>query len=521
MHRRIASAFVAATVTGAAFILAGPGPAGADTVTLTGTLSAYGTAQRPVESGAGDITANLSCQQKTRVALELRTGAGVLLAGQSVNCRNGGSVRASVGVAGTYTIHLRERAGMGTAYTLTVVTPPVAPATTTTTVAPAPTTTVAPTTTTTAPTTTTTAPPPAPACSGVEVRAGTSIQAAIDANPTGTVLCIRAGTYRPTSPITPKTNQKLIGEPGVVVNGSGTVPVGIKGWGTGATGVVVRGLVVESFAGDGIQANDGWVVENTEIRYNAESGIKPGWITRNNNVHHNGRYGMSGLYGSEGSLIENNEIAYNNTAGHDWWDAGATKFVSSRNLTVRGNHVHDNDGPGLWTDGNNVFTTYENNRVENNKGSGILVEISYDTIVRNNVVRGNGFADPYWGGGAGIQSASSPRVEVYGNTVENNKNGILLVQQGDRGAGNLGTYLLKDNVVRDNTVRMGTGFSGVFHYGLADPMPVYTTWNNRFSGNTYRVPDLGARWWQWADGERTRSEWTGYGLDVTGTFVTG
>ena len=28
---------------------------------------------------------------------------------------------------------------------------------------------------------------------------------------------------------------------GTVVNGGGTVPVGIKGWGTGATGVVVRG----------------------------------------------------------------------------------------------------------------------------------------------------------------------------------------------------------------------------------------------------------------------------------------
>ena len=518
LRRALLAGLVVVTASGALVL---PGPAGADSRTFTGTLPARGTAQHSFSSGVGRIDLSISCTPRARLYVEVLGGSGGVYQG-NVNCRNAATVNATANVAGTYTVVLTDRGSSSTTYTLRVTTPDVV-STTTTTTAPAPTpTTTAPTTTTTAPTTTTTAPPtspPAPTCTGVEVRSGSSIQAAIDANAPGTVFCIRAGTYRVTSPVVPKSNMQLIGEPGSVVTGGDAVSVGIKGWGTGATGVVVKGLVVERFTGDGIQASTGWVVESSELRYNGQSGLKPGDVTRNNRIHHNGRYGISGGYGSDGSVISGNEIAFNNTANHDWWDAGATKFITTRNLKVLNNHVHDNNGPGLWTDGNNIYTTFDGNRVENNAGSGIIHEISYDAVIRNNTISGNGFSDPYSMGGAGISVSTSLNTEIYGNTVSNNKQGILLVQQGERGAGSYGTYQAKNNYVHDNDIRMSRGFTGVHHYGITDAGPLYSTWNNRFESNTYSVSNLLGRWWQWANVERTRLEWQGLGLDLFGEFL--
>lgn len=501
MSRRALFAVLAATLVAGVLLLSRP--AGAESVTLGGSLASRTSVEHSFQSGPGPVTVSLSCAPRARVLLEVKGTNRTVLASQSVNCRSTGSVQASAAEAGSYSVALTERAGYSTIYTLSITTPQILGTTTTT---------------TSAPTTTTVPPPPPTGCSGVEVPAGASIQAAIDARPSGTVFCIRAGLYRLSSPLVPKTNMQLLGESGALVNGGGVVDVGIKGWGTGATGVVVRGLVVENFRVDGIQASSGWVVENSEVRYNGESGIKPGDITRYNYVHHNGRYGMSGGYGSVGSVVEGNEIAFNNTANYDWYDAGATKFVNTRNLLLRNNDVHDNYGPGLWTDGNNKDTTFEGNRIENNQGSGIIHEISYDAVVRNNVVTGNGFSDPNWGGGAGIQVASSPNVEIYGNRVELNKNGILLVQQGDRGAGSFGSYVLTNNFIHDNTIRMSSGFTGIYHYGMANPAPLYTTWNNRFSANSYWLTNLLARHWQWADAEKTRLDWQALGFDLAGTF---
>ena len=57
---------------------------------------------------------------------------------------------------------------------------------------------------------------------------------------------------------------------------------------------------------------------------------------------------------------------------------------------MRDNHVHHNEGPGLWTDIDNIHTLYEGNLVEHNANVGIFHEISYDAVIRNNIVRDNG-----------------------------------------------------------------------------------------------------------------------------------
>src|SRR4029453_16554825 len=101
-----------------------------------------------------------------------------------------------------------------------------------------------------------------------------------------------------------------------------------------------------------------------------------------------------GIGGSAPNLVVTaNEIAFNNYAGYcTCWEAGGGKWTESRHLTITGNQVHDNRGPGLWTDSNNVDVLYAHNLVERNSGAGIFHETSFNAVIRDNIVRRNGFA---------------------------------------------------------------------------------------------------------------------------------
>jgi len=166
-----------------------------------------------------------------------------------------------------------------------------------------------------------------------------------------------------------------------------------------AANVVVKHLTIEKFANEAqkgvvnFSQGAGWVIDSNEVRWNHGTGIVVGanGKARGNYVHHQGQMGMK-AFGTN-PLVEDNEIAFNNTAWFgpgQYGEAGATKFVATNGLIVRGNFSHDNDGPGLWTDINNVDCLYEDNIVQDNKWRGIFHEISYDCVIRNNIVTGNG-----------------------------------------------------------------------------------------------------------------------------------
>ncbi len=94
------------------------------------------------------------------------------------------------------------------------------------------------------------------------------------------------------------------------------------------------------------------------------------------------------------------------------------KWFDSTGLTVSDNKVHHNNGPGLWTDINNIQTIYERNFVHNNTSHGIFHEIGYNAIIRDNRVVDNGGAGRLSGwGDAGIRVAASRDVEIYGNVL--------------------------------------------------------------------------------------------------------
>jgi parallel beta-helix repeat protein len=271
------------------------------------------------------------------------------------------------------------------------------------------------------------------------------------------------------------------------------------------------------------RAGERWLVADNEVRFNAAAGITLGdqSIARHNHVHHNGQLGIRAPDAS-GALVEGNEIAFNNPEleFNPGFDAGGAKFVKTRDLVVRDNHVHDNRGNGLWLDIDNVDALIEGNLVEDNEGQGIFYEISYDAVIRGNEVRGNarlrdGVESCPLLYGAGILIAHSGNVEVYDNVVEDNCNGIGGVQQ-DRGGGDRGEYLLEDLYVHDNTIVMSRGRSGVAQPFSSTPDAFSNARNNRFENNRYVVPDASGAWWAWNDDTVTWREWNAAGQDTAG-----
>jgi parallel beta-helix repeat protein len=290
-------------------------------------------------------------------------------------------------------------------------------------------------------------------------------------------------------------------------------------------GVHVVGFVVEKFANraqrGAVHAEGlGWRIQRNDIRLNHAHGINSrGAQVLNNHLHHNGQLGIGGGGGS-GQLVADNEIDHNNTAGFSpLWEAGGGKWAMTDGLVVRANNVHDNQGKGLWTDINNIRTTYENNTVHANASHGIYHEISYEAVIRNNRITDNGLSLPLPGwGGAGIRVAASPDVEIHGNVLSGNQNAIMLVQQRRVDSPSpYGPHELRDMNVHDNDITMSRNATGMVN-DTGDES--FYDRNNRFHSNTYRLNPLDGRFFAWDDDLWDRAAWTQrFGHDTAGRFI--
>jgi hypothetical protein len=297
----------------------------------------------------------------------------------------------------------------------------------------------------------------------------------------------------------------------------------------GPSDVTIRNLIVEKYANlaeiGAINAGPvrGWTVEGNEVRLNHGAGVAFGGVNlkvQSNNVHHNGEVGITGS-GSD-SVVEGNESAFNNEAGFDTaWGGGGTKFSFTENLTVRNNFVHNNIGPGLWTDTNNVNTVYEYNHTRGNKGGGIVHEISYRAVIRYNVVEDEPTSGPvgiWFGGGITVQNSAD--VAVYGNTVTNCGNGITALQANRGSNPQTGQpYLTKNFNVHDNTITQSAGeAAGIVSDPHAFGNQIFTAWNNQYAHNTYRLLDLSGQYFDWLNQARRKEDWQSFGNDVDGVF---
>ena len=277
-------------------------------------------------------------------------------------------------------------------------------------------------------------------------------------------------------------------------------------FGGAAQGVVLRNLIVEKYASDAqagaIYADDarGWRISDVTARWNHGAGLSFGPETRvlGGSFSHNGQLGIAGS-GGEGSRIQGVEIAFNNYAGYDpRWEAGGTKFWATKGLIVRRSCIHHNAGPGLWTDNDNVGTIYEHNKVFKNAYEGIKHEISYEAIIRHNLVARNatsGRDNWLWGSQILIQDSSN--VDVYENLVESAGafgNGIGVIYQ-DRGSGAYGRWQAVNNSVHHNRIvhRGRRGRNGIVTDTGDDRF--WRDAGNSFDSNTYIVADRTFEHW--------------------------
>ncbi|HET9607199.1 MAG TPA: right-handed parallel beta-helix repeat-containing protein [Nitrospira sp.] len=291
--------------------------------------------------------------------------------------------------------------------------------------------------------------------------------------------------------------------------------------------VLVEGLIIEKFANPAqrgaVQAQGpGWRIQNNDVRLNHGHGVytdSTGGEIVGNRLHHNGQLGLGG--DGDYVAVTSNEIDHNNTAGFDiLWEAGGMKWFNSTGLKVSHNNVHHNTGPGLWTDINNIHTTYERNNVYNNTNHGIYHELSYHAIIRNNRIVYNEGAEPLSGwGDAGIRVSASRDVEVYGNVLIGNTNAIMLIQQRRNDSpSEYGPHELDNIIIRDNDITMTDNLTGMVNDNGDDSL--YRR-NIRFSNNTYRLANEDGRYFAWAGDNVTRTTWTqAIGHDRTGKFLT-
>jgi parallel beta-helix repeat protein len=315
----------------------------------------------------------------------------------------------------------------------------------------------------------TTKPPPPSTClagGGVAIGAGDDAQRVVSAHRAGTTYIVKAGTHLRNFSVQPKSGDRFCGEPGAVLDGGRSLESAFSG---GATNVTLDAITVVNYnsgrQGAAIQPQphaSGWLVRNVSALRNSWAGllVADGMKILGGHYNDNDQLGIGGNAATgivldglddDPATLDGPELARNHTfhAGCDF-EAGGMKWDVGQ-VTVRNAHVHDNDCRGLWADINARNALIEHNLVEDNRAEGIFYEISQDAVIRNNRVHRNGLRASGWYWDGAITVASSFNVEVYGNRLSGNYNGITGTQQ-DRPDSTPPAHLLTGYHVHDNLI---------------------------------------------------------------------
>ena len=268
-------------------------------------------------------------------------------------------------------------------------------------------------------------------CTGVVVKPGASIQAAIDRSPPGSTLCLGAGHYATKVTIKPKNGMSLVGagKQATFIRTT-SAPTVIEA--RGRNGVLLKGFDVSGAVGSrackpgcgrGIRPGIGTVIEDVRSHHNAIAGIGgagPDLLVRDSELDHNGGPSFVGCC------------------------AGGIK--ASKGFRIENSYVHDNAGIGIWCDVGCRYGSFEvrGNTVVGNTVGGIRYEISASrAVISGNTVRGNNTIDK--GGHGGIEINSSRNAVVEHNVVSgNSRAGIVANGRRDPGLANV--------AIRSNTL---------------------------------------------------------------------
>jgi parallel beta-helix repeat protein len=294
----------------------------------------------------------------------------------------------------------------------------------------------------------------------VTIHPGASIQAAINANPPGTIFNLPAGVWHK-QVINPRANNQFIGDPngGTILTGDDTTKVLYGGGISDLLGVVFKNISVEHYGINqaecflgAIHGASKWTFDHTIFRNNNCIGLNAGDGTMIiggqfiDNAH-------AGIKGDGSLIIKGAEIARNNTRRDSMVnDAAGVKLVAQgKGGQLLHNWVHDNYGTGLWCDRACSGVVIDGNTVVKNAYAGIMFEISSGAIIRNNVVNDNARMQ--------IFISSSGDVQIFNNNVRvplGPVHGILV--QADPRANAVST---QNVVIHHNTITFkGSSVSG-------------------------------------------------------------
>jgi parallel beta-helix repeat protein len=356
----------------------------------------------------------------------------------------------------------------------------------------------------------------APPVDAVRIAAGADIQAVVDAHPAGTAFLLSEGTYTGQT-IHPKDGNSFYGENGkAVLDGAGAEHAFE---GQHVSDVTISGLKITNYAppGQGIGAlgTDGsstdWIAQDSEFTgITSSTPIMLGtrMIVRDNYIHDNERAGI-GAWDVTGAVVQHNEISNNNLSGASPFTAtgsgAGVKITQATNTAIANNYIHDSTtSPGVWTDINCSGTTVQGNHIANNDGPGVLVELDYGATVKDNRIEGNN--DPslegFQGGGIYIQNSSN--AEVTGNTIRDNVGGFWIYES-ERGAGTQGPWVVSNVSLHDNVIQLSSGDNGMG--GSVQPSDVNWSSNTYYlTGSAELIADGGAK---------SVSEWQATDLDTS------
>lgn len=389
--------------------------------------------------------------------------------------------------------------------------------------------------------------PPGPV--GITINPGDNWQAKFDGAGTAQTFVVKTGTHSPDSP-RPKNGSIIIGEVGAVLDGKTTL------WGCinpNADNVTMKNLEVTHYASqlqwaplDGQLASrtsssgKNWVLEDINSHHNkyAGLGVGDGWIARNCSVHHNGQIGVKGSFSKGAQWLggewhnnhKNPGVPSWNWNPADWGgslaETGGSKFAESLGCLVRGVHVYDNDGPGIWYDINNKNYEVDACLVERNIGAQVFFEISFEGKAHDCTIVGTGDTS-VWLWDAAVQIAASQGVEVWNMNISKCRNGLAILQQGDgsndpthgRGQGRdpeTGAprwWRCDKNYLHDNDVADSHG-SGVVTDNK--DVAIYDVAKSKFERNHYKG---NSNAWGWANGWTNWAGWQAAKQDLAGSYA--
>lgn len=107
-----------------------------------------------------------------------------------------------------------------------------------------------------------------------------------------------------------------------------------------------------------------------------------GMVIENNDIHHNGHYGLDPHTGTHDMIIRNNTV-------HDNGSIGIICSLDCYNITIENNIVYNNTKMGVMFS-RNMFDSIARNNIVSNEDRGIVISESHNNRIHNNTVSDSG-----------------------------------------------------------------------------------------------------------------------------------